>query len=190
MQYFYIGLEEISVCWCHVSVLSFSSSSPCNLFSNCCLPNLRELYFGIYRTFCVLSPKAAGQCYCSYFSCHIYIWCSSRFSKYQRKFFSHGEALIDWGFHQTTALVVSKSLLFSTVHLLGGTVKPQVYKVFKVAKQKLLKWLWKMQKQQHINQIFLCSSSSGHWPRFLFWNCLLQCKKKIYSVRVNYVLHF
>ena len=85
--------------------------------------------------------------------------------------------LRNWGFHQTTALIVSKSFLFSTVDLLGGTVKPQVYKVFKVAKQKLLKWLWKMQKQQHINQIFLCSSSSGHWPRFLFWNCLLQCKK-------------
>ena len=51
----------------------FSSSSPCNSFPNCCLPNLRELYFGIYRTFCVLSPKAAGQFYCSYFSCHMYM---------------------------------------------------------------------------------------------------------------------
>ena len=61
----------------------------------------------------------------------ICIWRSSRFWNYQRKFFSHGEALIDWGSHQTTALVVCKDILFSTVDLLGGTDKPTCTKCSK-----------------------------------------------------------
>ena len=143
----------------------FSSSSPCNSFPNCCLPILRELYFGIYRTFCVLSPKAAGQFYCSYFSCHMFkngrniiysIWCSSRFWNYQRKFFSHGEALIGWGSHQTTALVVCKSFLFSTVDLLGGTDKPTCTKCSKWLDKNFLNYFEKC-KNNNTSTKFSCA---------------------------------
>ena len=125
-----ISHHVISVCWCHVSVLFSVLQVLVIRFQIAAFLILENYILEFIGHFVCYLRKQQGNSI-ALISAVICIWCSSRFWNYQRKFFSHGEALIYWGSHQTTALVVCKDILFSTVDLLGGTDKPTCTKCSK-----------------------------------------------------------